>query len=107
MRGLFVWRGFARLVCLLVVAFVSACGGGGGDGGGGNGDGAFTLGASSATFATLAGNLPPQQEFAFTVTSPANVAGVGAAFPASEGVPPWLDVSISGSMPNFMVRLQV
>jgi hypothetical protein len=51
-------------------------------------------------------NPAAEQTINLTVTAPTAVAGVGAAFPASQGVPTWLNVSISGTMPNFVVHVQ-
>lgn len=96
-------------LCVLL----QACGGGGGGGGssgppGGNSpNGAFTLSASSASFRILAipGQAYPDQTINMTVTNTTNVAGVGAAFPAAQGVPNWFTVAITGTMPDFQVRL--
>ena len=95
-------------LCVLL----QACGGGGGGGssgppGGNSGNGSFTLSASSASFRILAtpGQAYPDQTINMTVTNATNVAGVGAAFPAAQGVPNWFTVSITGTMPDFQVRL--
>jgi hypothetical protein len=93
---------------------LQACGGGGGGGSGsagtpnGNsGNGSFTLSASSASFRILAmpGQAFPDQTINMTVTNTTNVAGVGAAFPAAQGVPTWFSVVMTGTMPDFQVRL--
>ena len=95
-------------MCVLL----QACGGGGGGGssgtpGGNSGNGSFTLSASSASFRILAtpGQAYPDQTINMTVTNTTNVAGVGAAFPAAQGVPSWFSVAITGTMPDFQVRL--
>jgi hypothetical protein len=98
-------------LALTCVALLSACGGGG-DGGGGNTpaptpSGSFTIGATSATFSTLQGDIPAQKTITMTVTGTSGVAGVGAAFPAAQGVPNWLLVGITGTMPNFTVTLNI
>jgi hypothetical protein len=100
-------------LALTCAALLSACGGGG-DGGGGSPpaptpppSGTFTIGATSATFTTLQGDTPPQKTITMTVTGTSGVAGVGAAFPASQGVPNWLLVGITGTMPNFTVTLNI
>lgn len=99
-------------VIACVCALLQACGGGGGGGtpnnpGGNSGNGSFTLSASSASFRILAmpGQAYPDQTINMTVTNTTNVAGVGAAFPAAQGVPTWFNVAITGTMPNFQVRL--
>jgi hypothetical protein len=102
-------RAFA-IAC--VCALLQACGGGGGGGSGGppggnSGNGSFTLSASSASFRILAipGQAHPDQTINMTVTNTTGVAGVGAAFPAAQGVPNWFTVAITGTMPDFQVRL--
>lgn len=102
-------RAFA-IACVCVL--LQACGGGGGGGtpnnpGGNSGNGSFTLSANSASFRILAmpGQAFPDQMIDMTVTNTRNVAGVSAAFPAGQGVPNWFHVSITGTMPNFQVRL--
>lgn len=99
-------------VIACVCVLLQACGGGGGGGtpnnpGGNSGNGSFTLSASSASFRILAmpGQAFPDQTINMTVTNTRNVAGVGAAFPAGQGVPTWFNVVITGTMPNFQVRL--
>jgi hypothetical protein len=103
-------RRTARALTLCCVALLGACGGGGGDDGGGQPappqSGAFTISATSATFSMLQGTFPAERTVNMTVTGTSGVAGVGAAFPASQGVPQWLGVSITGTLPNFVVHLQ-
>ena len=98
------------IACACVL--LQACGGGGGGGngnppGGNSGDGAFTLSTSSAGLRILAnpGQAYPDQIINMTVTNSRNVAGVGAGFPAGQGVPNWFSVAITGTMPNFQVHL--
>ena len=110
--------GLSRIVALaLCVAALVACGGGGG-GGGGNPNppaptptptptpsGEFTLSDTSVSLTALKGSGGPSKDITLTITAPAGVGAVGAAFPVSEGVPSWLNVVILGTMPNFTVRL--
>lgn len=100
-----------RLVVPLALALLlNACGGGGGGGGGNQPapqpNGSFTINATSATFSMLQGNPAAQQTINLTVTNSTSVAGVGAAFPAARGVSQWLNVGITGTMPNFVVNVQ-
>lgn len=98
-------------VIACVCVLLQACGGGGGgtpnNPGGNSGNGSFTLSATSASFRIFAmpGQAFPEQTINMTVTNTTNVAGVGAAFPAGQGVPNWFHVVIVGTMPNFQVRL--
>jgi len=98
------------VVPFALALLLNACGGGGGGGGGGGQpqqpNGSFTISATSATFTMIQGAPAPSQTINLTVTAASGVAGVGAAFPASQGVPPWLTVGISGTMPNFVVSVQ-
>jgi hypothetical protein len=107
----------ARSVAVLVFACVlNACGGGGGGdggsgggsgGGGGSSTGAFTIDKTSASFTALKDlQRPSGQSIALTITG-TGVAQVGAAFPASQGVPQWLIVNINGTAPNFTVFLDI
>lgn len=111
------------IVC--ACALLQACGGGGGGNeppptapGSNNpnpnpnppatgGAGSFTIDATAADFRLLyrPGQAQPGKTINLTVTNATNVAGVGAAYPASQGVPNWLHVFIEGTMPNFRVQI--
>jgi hypothetical protein len=112
-----VLQSAARIVAVLVFACIlSACGGGGGgdggSGGGGGGggssnSGAFTIDKTSAAFTALRDTQnPPRQTISLIITG-TGVAQVGAAFPASQGNPPWLLVNIAGSGASFTVTLDI
>jgi hypothetical protein len=109
------------IVC--ACALLQACGGGGGGDkdppsppGSNNpnpnppstgGAGSFTIDATTAEFRLLyhPGQAQPNKTINLTVTNATNVAGVGAAFPAAQGVPNWMHVYIEGTMPNFRVQI--
>lgn len=111
---------------LIVCAFslLQACGGGGGssteapptapgsnnpnpDPPSSTGPGSFTITENTADFRILyhPGQAQAPKTIDLTVTNSSNVAGVGAAFPAAQGVPNWLLVSVVGTMPNFRVQI--
>lgn len=101
-------RGLAQVVALWVTScLLAACGGGGGGGGedGGSGGGAFTLEATSASFAARQFSFtPPSQQIAITLTDN-RAARLGAGFAGQ--APAWLNVDITGSAPNFFLNLRV
>jgi hypothetical protein len=104
-------RGFARLAfTLLATLALASCGGGGGGSGssssGGSGNrGAFTIGATSASFKALV-NEPEPAEVRIPVTiTGSGVAAVGAAF-VGQAQPVWLGVNLEGTNPNFTLVLR-
>jgi hypothetical protein len=101
-------RGCVLSIGLLVLA---ACGGGGG-GGGSPGQpapaaGAFTLGATSASFksAAFAQFVPAAIQVPMILTG-SDIATAVLGFPTTQGVPGWLNVTVTGSAPNLTIVIQ-
>jgi BACON domain-containing protein len=100
--------------CVISLGFLIlvACGGGGGGGGGPPAQpapsaGAFTLGATSASFksASFAQLVPAAIQVPMTLTG-SGTATVVLGFPTTQGVPGWLNVTVTGTAPNLAIVIQ-
>lgn len=111
-------RAFVRFVTMLVATLtLAACGGGGGSGsssssggsssssGGGGNRGEFTLGATTAAIKGLRLEPAPQEVRILVTVTGTGVAAVGAAF-VNTPQPPWLQVTLEGTVPNLTLVLR-
>lgn len=92
----------------LLMATLSACGGGGGGASQPTiPPGSFTLSASSANFDAIDNTAPPPAKTATVTVTGGNVAAVGAAYPAGQSKPAWLNVNMTGSGTTFTLSVSV
>lgn len=94
---------------MLLFCALAACGGGGvggsdgGTGGNGNGGGdGLSVSPTSLTFSFSNGTqVPASQDVAVTVTNSA-AAFAGAAYAPGVTPAPWLAITVTGAVPNFV-----